>query len=114
LLVSKGPSHTLRPHGIKRQTAYTLRLPLQSPKTASAAILTAADKDLREAEENGNEEYIEIIVEPADMSQIEESFWNQLVALVDWDSSGTLDKEVRCQNSRLIPLCYDLSISVLM
>lgn len=97
LLVSKHLSTTLRPHAVRRQNAYTLRLPLECPKTASTSILAGMDPEPPRPDSDGKKEYIEIIVEPADMSQIEESFWAKLVALVDWDSSGTLDKEVSFQ-----------------
>ena len=98
MLVSTKPSETVTrsESGHEQQaTAYSLRLPLASPKASSSDILNGLASEPH-AQFVAGSEYIEIQVEPADVSQIEETFWQQLVALVDYDSSGTLDKDVRC------------------
>lgn len=102
MLVATKPSDTVTrsKSGHEQQgTAYSLRLPLTSPKASSSDILNGLASEPKQALAEGGE-YIEIQVEPADVSQIEETFWQQLVALVDYDSSGTLDKDV-CSRSSL-------------
>jgi hypothetical protein len=72
----------------RMHTAYTLRLPLVDPKCSAADIVNG---DAAPAVA-GESEYVQVKLEAADISQVEEAFWHQLVALVDWDHSGTLDK----------------------
>lgn len=74
-----------------KHMVYTLRLPLQHPKRTAAAIVGGDGVATEEADQK---EFIQIKLETADVSQVEETFWQQLVALMDWDHSGTLEKEV--------------------
>jgi hypothetical protein len=75
-----------------KHTVYTLRLPLANPKRSAAAIVGG---DGIATEAPSEEEFLQIRLETADIGQVEETFWQQLVALMDWDHSGSLEKEVR-------------------
>jgi hypothetical protein len=59
--------------------------------------------DMKQAEQGLTEDEpdpvigtISVRVEIADIEQLEEAFWTGLIQIVDWDDSGTLDKEVWC------------------
>ena len=84
-------SHRVNNSADGKHTAYTLRLPLVNPKRSAAAIVGGDGIETELAEER---EYIQIKLETADISQVEETFWQQLVALMDWDHSGSLEREV--------------------
>jgi hypothetical protein len=71
----------------KSHRAYTLQLPLVNSKRSAADIV--ADTEAEDVNDE-EQEYIQIRLEPADVGQVEESFWTQLVALSDWDHTGVL------------------------
>ena len=75
-------------------TAYTLRLPVHNPRSEARAICEGTEEPA-----GAGPAYIQIRLEAADVTQVEHTFWRQLVALVDWDQSGNLSKEVRAQTS---------------
>jgi hypothetical protein len=76
----------------QQQMIFTLRLPLTAPKGSAADIVNDTEALIEQVDKD--REYIEIQVEPASIEQVEETFWKQLVALVDWDNSGSLDEAV--------------------
>lgn len=80
--------------GRKEPGVFTLRLPLLSAKAAAAEIASAAASSAGIDEDDDEMEYIQIRVQPANVEQVEETFWQQLVSLVDWDNSGALSKPV--------------------
>ena len=74
---------------------YTLRLPLHFMKAAAVGLaeMSSVEGSVDDDDEESGE-YIQIQVQTANVKQVEETFWRQLVELVDWDNSGTLDEEV--------------------
>lgn len=91
----------------RTHTAYTLRLPLADAERSAGSIAQSASDSQRAnelTEQNGaaeeEPEYLDVCLEAADISQVEQTFWERLVALVDWDHSGTLDRDEFCELMR--------------
>lgn len=54
---------------------------------------------------------ITVLVERTWIEQLEQAFWTGLIQIVDWDDSGTLDRQVWCLNSNMLPVGPEITLT---